>query len=76
MYALFYFGEKEVIMRVSGREAWILKSKGVDVEWSFNFYEWFNLTDSEFMNWQTERFISVDSSYKFRLKNKKDYKID
>lgn len=52
---------------ISGKEAWIAKSDHKNVEWKLNGISWSELTDSEFMSWDTSRFLS-DTRYQFRLK--------
>lgn len=52
---------------ISGKEAWIAKSEHKEVDWMLNGLGWQELTDSEFMGWDTSRFLG-QTKYKFRLK--------
>lgn len=54
---------------ISGKEAWIAKSENKDVEWRLHGIDWSELTKSEFMAWDTSRFLG-ETKYKFRLKPK------
>ena len=55
---------------ISGKEAWIAKSNNEFVQWKLIGLDWSDLTDSEFMSWDTARFIGVKTNYQFRLKPK------
>ena len=52
---------------ISGRDAWIAKSDHKDVDWKLQGLDWQELTDSEFMGWDTSRFLG-QTKYMFRLK--------
>lgn len=54
---------------ISGKEAWIAKSDHKDVDWKLQGLDWQELTDSEFMGWDTSRFLG-QTKYMFRLKPK------
>ena len=54
---------------ISGKEAWIAKSEHKEVYWKLNGLDWQELTDSEFMGWDTSRFLG-QTRYQFRLKPK------
>lgn len=52
---------------ISGKDAWIAKSDHKDVDWKLQGLDWQELTDSEFMGWDTSRFLG-QTKYIFRLK--------
>ena len=54
---------------ISGKDAWIAKSEHKEVYWKLNGLDWQELTDSEFMSWDTSRFLG-QTRYQFRLKPK------
>lgn len=54
---------------ISGKEAWIAKSEHKRVDWKLNGLDWQELTDSEFMGWDTSRFLG-QTKYQFRHKPK------
>lgn len=57
---------------ISGKEAWNAKSDGENVLWSIAGLDyglsWQELTDKEFMNWDTGRFLLPQTKYRFKLK--------
>lgn len=53
---------------ISGKEAWLAKSEGKSVQYKLGFNKWCDLNDDEFLYWQTERFLSDERGYTFRLK--------
>lgn len=55
---------------ISGLEALNKKESGESVEWSLHGLTWSELTDSEMMSWQVERFLNKCLGYRFRLKPK------
>lgn len=52
---------------ISGKDAWIAKSENRDVDWKLHGLGWQELTDAEFMSWDTSRFLG-QTKYQFRLK--------
>ena len=53
---------------ISGKEAWIAKTEKISVQYRVIGIDWQDLSDKQFMNWETSRFLSEESHYEFRLK--------
>lgn len=55
---------------ITGEEAWIAKSQGYAVEYNLSNLGWAELSDTEFKNWATERFVDAEKlHYEFRIKD-------
>lgn len=53
---------------ISGKDAWLAKFEGKNVQYKLAGLSWQELTDEAFLNWASARFLDTNVGYVFRLK--------